>query len=225
LGTKAVQSHSEKLYTHQRETLQRVFGGEVYDHYGSSEIAHLGVDCPAHAGIHLFDGFRIFEIEPLPGQENTGELIVTDLYNYAQPYLRYRIGDVLTLDRSVCSCGRRMPRAVVEGRSVDVVRLRDGGIICLDHLDELIDPEQVEYYLFHQRSLDRIDLHLVPSGRFSQDYAERVLRGLRDELGFPDSRICLDEAIDTEVAGKHRLVMSDVSAQMVHAPYDDQAGG
>jgi phenylacetate-CoA ligase len=217
LGVKAVQSHSEKLYAHRRETLQRVFGGQVFDHYGSSEIAHLGVDCPAHAGIHLFDGIRFFEIEPLPGQENTGELIVTDLHNYAQPYLRYRIGDVVTLDPSACTCGRRMPRAVVEGRSVDVIRLRDGGIICEDRLGDLIDPAQVEYYLFHQRSLDRVDIHLVPTDLYTEDYGERIVRNVRKELGFPDSQLFLDESIDTEVVGKHRLMLSDVSAEMMSA--------
>jgi phenylacetate-CoA ligase len=217
LGAKMVRSHAEKLYDRQRETIQQVFGGEVFEHYGSSEINSLGVECPAHEGIHLLSPLRLFELEPIHGKDShTGELLVTDLVNYAMPFLRYRIGDVVTLDKRTCRCGRSLPRVTIHGRTYDLARLRDGTVLGPVFFQDLLeDPARVERYIVHQRSYDRVDVHVVPADRFTQDYRDYVLGEIRDKLGFTDVRFFVEQEIDAEVAGKYRLLRSDVSAQMV----------
>ena len=47
--------------------------------------------------------------EPVgPGEK--GELVVTMLQKEALPIVRYRTGDITTLDEEVCACGRTHPR-------------------------------------------------------------------------------------------------------------------
>ena len=61
----------------------------------------------------------------LPGQ--IGRVVVTDLYNYAMPLLRYRIGDRGSLLADPCGCGHPFPLlGVVAGRRADMLVLEGG---------------------------------------------------------------------------------------------------
>jgi phenylacetate-CoA ligase len=215
LGACVVQTHSEKLYDFQREKLQKVFGGEILAHYGSGEIHSLGVECPAHSGIHLFSNLRLFELDPIGDTDNhSGDVLVTDFYNYAMPFLRYRVGDVLAIDHSTCPCGRHLPRTAVEGRTIDIIRLRDGTLVDSTLMEKLMDSKQVKHFLVHQRSFDQIDIHMVPTAHFTEAYTEHLTKEVADKTGIQNIRTLLGDEIDQEVAGKYRLVRSDVSAQM-----------
>src|SRR5205085_8745738 len=59
-----------------------------------------------------------------PGE--TGEVVITDLHNLAQPLIRYVGGDSAVARPAVpCKCGRTLPRiGPIEGRVTDT--LRDG---------------------------------------------------------------------------------------------------
>jgi phenylacetate-CoA ligase len=222
LGVKVVQSHSEPLYPHRRAKLQRVFGAQIHDHYGCGEMHHLGVECPAHTGIHLFAHLRMFEVEPLDEHEpNRGELIVTDLCNPAMPLLRYRVGDVVRIDRRPCPCGRSLPRITVEGRAFDMVRLRNGEAIGAVFFDDLMLPEHVQRFLVYQRDFDHIDVHIVPTPGFTNEYGAWILDQIRGRAGEVQTRLCLETAIDDVIAGKRRSVRSDVSSEAARSATAD----
>ncbi len=215
LGVKIIQTHAESLYNFQREKIEKIFGGRVFEHYGSGEIYHLGVECKEHDGIHLFNNLRLFELEPIDDRgSNTGEVLITDFHNYAMPFLRYRIGDVLTIDNKPCRCGRSLPRAIVEGRTWDMIFLRDGSIVSPVFFSKLIDVKQVERFLIHQRTYNRIDVHIVPTASFVNDYRDYLIREIKGRTKIEDIRMFLKKEIDVIVAGKHRVVRSDVSVQV-----------
>lgn len=47
--------------------------------------------------------------------------ILTDLWRYTQPIIRYRLGDILRLDATPCPCGSSWQRiAAIEGRQDDL---------------------------------------------------------------------------------------------------------
>lgn len=210
-----IRTGSEKLYNHQRAKLTRVLGGEVFDHYGSEEISDYGVECHEHNGLHLFSNLRFFELDPVSDKEGrTGEVLVTDFANYAMPFVRYRNGDVITIERKPCPCGRSLPRATVHGRSIDMLRRRDGSIMRATFFEELMDPEKVARFLVHQRTYDRVDVHLVPTPLFSETYQGHLLAQIREQTHINEINILLEDEIDVKIAGKHRLLRSDVSAGM-----------
>ena len=64
-------------------------------------------------------------IEP----NNNGEMIVTDLWNSAMPFIRYVNGDFL-VERKIgkCNCGRVSPKIRVKGRTNDILIGPDGPI-------------------------------------------------------------------------------------------------
>src|SRR5205085_2579221 len=46
-------SAAEKLFPHQRETIERAFRAPVYDRYGCREVMIIGAECSEHSGLHV----------------------------------------------------------------------------------------------------------------------------------------------------------------------------
>jgi phenylacetate-CoA ligase len=102
------------------------------DNYGLSEILGPGVsgECEAKEGLHLAEDHFLTEVinpdtlEPVqPGQ--SGELVFTTLTKEAFPLLRYRTGDISSLNFEPCLCGRTLARmARVRGRTDDMLIVR-----------------------------------------------------------------------------------------------------
>jgi phenylacetate-CoA ligase len=117
---------AETLFPHQRRAIEEVFG-PVYDGYGSHEILGIAYQCQERNGYHLIDPNVIFETEEFTG--DLREIVITDLWNYAFPFIRYRIGDLMSGEMGPCSCGctwRKIAR--IEGRVTDSLFTPQGGI-------------------------------------------------------------------------------------------------
>ena len=80
----------EPLSESLRNYIERVFGKKVINFYGASESLALGVESDPRDGMILFDDMNLFECVD-------GELLVTCLYNFTQPIIRYRIHDRMEL--------------------------------------------------------------------------------------------------------------------------------
>jgi len=106
---------------------------KALDIYGLSEIIGPGVSCEcveAQAGLHVnSDHFLVEVVDPDSGRPlapgERGELVFTTLTKQAMPLVRYRTGDLATLDLSPCACGRTLPRmSKVTGRRDDMLVIR-----------------------------------------------------------------------------------------------------
>ena len=94
----------------------------AYDVYAMVEAGILGFKCRRQTGLHGFEDGYIYEIiDPetgvvLPnGQE--GELVITHLERQGMPLLRYRTGDITTIEDAPCTCGRTHLRLMgIRGR-------------------------------------------------------------------------------------------------------------
>lgn len=90
LEVKRVISCGESLGTNLRAYLEKIFRTQVVNIYGASESLALGVETDPEEGMLLFDDLNIIEVE-------NGVMYLTCLYNFAQPLIRYRLSDDLTL--------------------------------------------------------------------------------------------------------------------------------
>ena len=106
---------------------------KALDIYGLSEIIGPGVSCEcveAQAGLHVnSDHFLVEVVDPDTGRPlapgERGELVFTTLTKQAMPVVRYRTGDLASLDPSPCACGRTLPRmSKVTGRKDDMLVIR-----------------------------------------------------------------------------------------------------
>ncbi len=117
-----------------RRRIEQSLGIEAFDIYGMTEtggVGTLGMDCPAHDGIHVWEDHYIVEIvnpatgKPVPDGE-TGELVVTSLTRQALPVIRFRTGDLTRIvSREKCACGRTHLRiARIVGRTDDMLIIK-----------------------------------------------------------------------------------------------------
>ncbi|HEY2958491.1 MAG TPA: phenylacetate--CoA ligase [Actinomycetota bacterium] len=103
------------------------------DIYGLSEVIGPGVACECvegQSGLHVNEDHFLVEVvdpssgRPLPPGQR-GELVFTTLTREAMPVLRYRTGDVASLDPTPCACGRTLARmSKVYGRIDDMLVVR-----------------------------------------------------------------------------------------------------
>jgi phenylacetate-CoA ligase len=114
-----------------KRTFRSALGLEVFDIYGMTEtggVGTLGMDCPAHDGLHVWEDHYLVEIldpvthEPVP-DGSLGELTVSSLTREALPVIRFRTGDLSrVVSRDRCACGRTHVRiAPVAGRVDDML--------------------------------------------------------------------------------------------------------
>ena len=116
-----------------RDDIERRLGVVATNIYGLTEIIGPGVaqECPqAKAGLHIQEDHFLPEIvdpqtlAPLP-DGTRGELVLTTLTREAMPVLRYRTGDLTSIVRERCACGRSTARmAWVTGRVDDMLVIR-----------------------------------------------------------------------------------------------------
>ncbi|MDL2274416.1 phenylacetate--CoA ligase family protein [Oscillospiraceae bacterium OttesenSCG-928-G22] len=131
---KVVVSTAETLTPAARDTIEAAFGAPVANEYGARDAGILAYECP-EGGMHISSENVFLEVvhpetgEPLPSGE-FGVLLATDLNNFSQPRLRYRLGDTGILSDQTCSCGRSLPLIEsLEGREDSMFVRTDGGFV------------------------------------------------------------------------------------------------
>ncbi|MDF2952878.1 MAG: Phenylacetate-coenzyme A ligase PaaK [Thermodesulfobacterium sp.] len=138
----------------------------------------LGIDCPARAGIHVWEDYYIVEIvdpetgEVLPdGKE--GEMVITALTREGLPLIRYRTRDIIRIvSKEPCSCGRihlRVDR--IKGRCDDMLKVKGVNFY----------PSQIEANLMRYKGLSpyyQIVLETVKGKDEITIIAEKVQGGL-----------------------------------------------
>ena len=121
----AVISYAEELDLQTRSRLEDAFGTRIAEIYQGAE-GMLGTTCPA-GSLHLNEDVAFVELEDVGDTVGSARSVtVTDLYRTSQPFLRYRLDDVLEIGDRACSCGsafRRIER--IHGRADDVILLLD----------------------------------------------------------------------------------------------------
>jgi phenylacetate-CoA ligase len=131
LDFRIVFSISETILPGARELIAQKLGAKLVGIYSSEEVGYIATECPATPHYHVCSEMTHVEIVDddgravAPGQP--GRVLVTGLYNYATPFIRYDIGDVAIADAAPCACGRSLPvLSQVLGRTRHAFVFRDG---------------------------------------------------------------------------------------------------
>jgi phenylacetate-CoA ligase len=105
----AIVTAGEPLTDESRRQCTKYLGCSCIDLFSSAECGFVASDCPTGKVMHVQSELCRAEIldkrgKPAP-QGVWGRLIVTPLYNFATPLIRYDTGDLVRAAAS-CSCGR-----------------------------------------------------------------------------------------------------------------------
>ncbi len=195
LKLKASINGAEPWTDEMRLKIEDILNINTFDIYGLCEVTGPGVamDCIHHKGLHVYEDYFYPEIlnpaDQSPCAEGeTGELVFTTLMKEGMPLLRYRTKDLTSMSRSVCECGRTLPRIhKFTGRTDDMKVIRGVNVF----------PTQVEaallsmgggvapHYMLivdRENNLDVLTVMVEVSEEFFSDEI-RKLDELRDKVG------------------------------------------
>lgn len=164
-----------------RDEIERRLGIQAVNIYGLSEVVGPGVsnECiEEQHGAHVFeDHFLVEVIDPRTdrslGPGEFGELTFTTLTKEALPVIRYRTGDIASLDPEPCSCGRTFVRmSRIAGRTDDMLIVRGINVYptqieaALVSLAELSPHYQL--VVSRERTLDELDVSIEVNDGFAK---------------------------------------------------------
>lgn len=125
--------------------LKRVWGCEVFDHYGMTEMGlGGGLECGVHHGYHLREMDMFFEIvDKDTGQPLTegqyGEVVFTTLTREGMPLIRYRTGDISRFIPEACPCGTSLRRLEkILARKGQIATLGPEQMLTMNELDDVL---------------------------------------------------------------------------------------
>jgi phenylacetate-CoA ligase len=216
----AVLTTAETLYKRDRELISNAFGCDVFDQCGCNDGGENLCECKEHAGYHIGVERAIHEFvaeanEPIPNNK-IGHIILTDLWNYAMPLIRYDAGDMGTPTDEMCPCGRGLPLLKsLEGRSIDRIVLPDGnlipGLTLTDALDMYGMEDKIREYQIIQEEINKFTINIVKNEGYNNESSAEIHNFFVGHLGAPvNVKINFVDNIPRTNANKRKIVISKV---------------
>ena len=171
-----------------RDLCRAAFGTEIADTYGTQEVGHIAAQCPQCGQYHTSAEAVIVEVlrddGSAAGPGEIGRVVVTPLYGYAMPLIRYALEDMAEVATSPSSCGRAHPtlRRIL-GRSRNLFRFRNGQsiwpIASSFWVSRFLPLAQFQIV---QLDFDRIEVRYVPDASGRQPDVEGLAQRMRAVL-------------------------------------------
>ena len=216
---KAVMTSSDTLFPHQRQVMEDVFSCKVFDFYHQSEDVVIATECEYHNGHHVSMESCIVEIvdekDNTVSDGETGMIVGTQLENLSMPLLRYDTGDMGSLSREKCSCGRNYIKIKeLFGRKDDIILTPDdkkigpaGMSIPMKNLyEEILETQYI------QKTKDTLIVKVVANDKYTIETEKKLEIEIKKQVG--DS-IKLNfkkvSQIPKTMRGKHRLIISEIA--------------
>ncbi|WP_305043250.1 phenylacetate--CoA ligase family protein [Geoalkalibacter sp.] len=219
VGLEVIITTSEMLSDVDRDLIAEGFGVPVRDSYGLREAGLIGHECN-EGTMHCMDEQVILEtIDPqtLVPTDGEGELVVTNIVGPAFPVIRYRTGDIVTLSREPCACGRNLSSIRISGgRAVEFVVTREGKwVVGYSFIYIARSVEGIVKFQVVQEKIGEIRVRLVVDERFPADGGEQVRKKVAQRLGGDDEiRVEIVDDIAPAPSGKYRPVISKVAEEL-----------
>ncbi len=210
---RVVSATGEPLFPHQRELIERVFGVPVSIEYGARDAGLMALQSPDGTLLQMSETHIIEVLDDAGNPVEEGEAVITSLVSEAQPFIRYRTGDVVRRSEKNDPGGRSLAVLdAVVGRQTDFIVAADGRIMhALAVIYVLRAIPGVSQFKLIQHTVNRMEVQVVPDTRWNDAALEAVVEGLRTRLG--DTlrvELKLLESIGPEASGKFRYVVSHV---------------
>lgn len=221
LNPKLIISNSEKLDSVARSQIRAGFGVDPVNLYDSWEFGIVAWECQRHQGLHVNEDLLMVEVVKEDGMAaepgESGELVITDLFNTAMPFIRYGTGDFAIRRETQCTCGRTFFLLDdILGRVAERCFFSDGtyamGTTAMNALISH-DPlfSEILEYQFVQNRKGELDLMLVTERGFTKDREEHLRRQILQIFSLDRLTINNVDHIQRTGAGKFRPFVSNVT--------------
>ena len=174
------------------------------------------LECPEHSGLHVpiqrvVMGIVDDEGQPVPS-DKPGKIVLTDLFNYSMPFIRYEVGDIAVASEKACSCGRGLPLLKdLCGRTNDILRFKNGIILSGPSFTTIFKHFPILQYQVVQVDMDNILIRIVKGKEYTEEHSKQIIKTMEYHIGHPDSvRLEFVQDIIPTKAGKRLFVISNI---------------
>jgi phenylacetate-CoA ligase len=210
----AIYTTAEVLQPPHRKLIEEVFQTRIFDQYGCADSGGHASECGEEPGYHISFETSICEfINPESNYdgEEIAELLFTNLHNYTMPLLRYAPGDLASIQKEPCSCGRETDRIKrIIGRTTERIKFSNGHVLAGPAFTLFFRNFSVKNYQLEQVAHDKLFVNLVRAEGFQDERDIPLIKenlshhagpGVSIEVKFMDS-------IGTSSSGKHRFIIA-----------------
>lgn len=182
-----IMTGGEYLSDQLREDLEAAFGCPVQTTYSCTEGGTIACECP-EKHFHINDDWIIVEPvdhqnQPVPDGVQSDKILITNLYNYTQPFIRYEVTDRVVMHHEPCPCNNPSPWLTLEGRTDDILTFyEDGKVIKIPPLAIYATLKEIHGILRFQliaHGQNQLELRITPaSGCTKQSLFEAAQKKL-----------------------------------------------
>lgn len=200
---------SERLFEKDKELIEAAFGVPVVNEYGASEVGLIAFENRKQEWVvnseDLFVEILDENNQPV-AQGEKGRMVITSLYNRAQPMIRYDIGDT-----GMLSPKSTLKKPILEkliGRTNDIARLANGKVVpglTFYYVTKTIieDTGNIKEFVISQTTLDAFKIEYVGEKAFTETQINNILTSIERYVG-KDLRISFEkkEFLERTKSGK-----------------------
>jgi phenylacetate-CoA ligase len=209
-------STAEVLSGSDRKLMQSVFQAPVFNEYGCGELGTIAHECE-HGNMHISEENMYVEIvnnstQSIEGEP--GEIVVTELNNFAFPLIRYRTGDYGIISKTPCPCGKTLHvLKEIQGRAYDFLRNKSGKKFHSEILMYLFESlhqkgSYIKQFQIIQDKLDHFTVRIIKGINFDNNLEMLITSKIREQI---ESDAIVDfeyvDNIDREKSGKMRVIV------------------
>ncbi len=222
---KGIMSSAQTLPKESRAIIEEVFGCGVFDKYGSREfVGGIAYQCEEREGYHIVAECNIVEVlkdgkPAAPGE--VGELVITELNNYAMPLIRYKIGDLAVAydPAKPCPCGRGLPLiGSVQGRVQSIVVGTKNQFVPGTFFNRVFfkHHDAIRQYQIVQERFGELRIKIIKANLFHEGVLSEIRSDIKSHMG-DDLEIVVEyvETIPLGKTGKHQHCISKLDPAMV----------
>jgi phenylacetate-CoA ligase len=171
---------SEMLFESDKKLLEKQFGIPVINEYGASELDLIAFENPK--GEWQVNAETLF-VEILDENNNVlpygeeGRIVITSLFNKANPFIRYEIGDIGILDEK--STPQKPILKKLIGRTNDIAILPSGkkspGLTFYYVTKSIIEDDgNVKEFIIKQTKLDTFEIEYVSEKELNTEQIQKI---------------------------------------------------
>ena len=171
---------SEMLFESDKKLLEKQFGIPIINEYGASELDLIAFENPE--GEWQVNAETLF-VEILDENNNVhpygeeGRIVITSLFNKANPFIRYEIGDIGILDEK--STPQKPILKKLIGRTNDVAILPSGkkspGLTFYYVTKSIIEDDgNVKEFIIKQTKLDTFEIEYVSEKELNSEQIQKI---------------------------------------------------
>jgi len=215
---KLIELNGELVLPSQRAIIQAAFPAScIANLYGTVEVWAIAYECP-NGHLHILEDSVYPTVHDTEGRRMQdgvlGGLVITTLLFEAMPFIRYWVGDRVSIEqlKEDCPYGKSII-GIHSGRTEEYAKTLQGNeihsvfFIGVTEAANITFPNAIRQYQVVQKADHSLIISIVPGPGWSNSTQNYLMAELRKQ--FPDEQITIVETRDTGVDIKQRRFMRE----------------